>query len=183
MYEAQSWSQVCVWISGFGGAEVACWPLIPKFAGSNPAEAVGFWKGNKNPHHAFLRKGSKIIGPMSQICGMLNNHGYISQASSGRHFRPWFFLWLLGDYCGLWMREAPGGRVGTIRNTGDGTINLWHQPQWLQCLQGATSAELDPNPNYYYYVYELLLVFDELWRSILSDSKEWTVLFIDSSVG
>jgi hypothetical protein len=25
---------------------------------------------------------------MSQICGMLKNTGYISQASSGRHFRP-----------------------------------------------------------------------------------------------
>ena len=54
----------------FGGAEEECWPLIPKFAGSNPAEAVGFIKGDKNPQHAFLRKGSKIIGPMSQICGM-----------------------------------------------------------------------------------------------------------------
>ena len=29
-------------ISGFGGLGVACWPLVPKFAGSNPAEAVGF---------------------------------------------------------------------------------------------------------------------------------------------
>jgi hypothetical protein len=29
--------------SGFGGLEVACWPLVPKFAGSNPAEAVGFF--------------------------------------------------------------------------------------------------------------------------------------------
>jgi len=28
--------------SGFGGLEVACWPLVPKFAGSHPAEAVGF---------------------------------------------------------------------------------------------------------------------------------------------
>ena len=28
--------------SGFGGLEVACWPLVPKFAGSNPAEAVRF---------------------------------------------------------------------------------------------------------------------------------------------
>ena len=27
--------------SGFGGLEVACWPLVPKFAGSNLAEAVG----------------------------------------------------------------------------------------------------------------------------------------------
>ena len=56
--------------SGSGGAEVACWPLIPKFAGSNPAEAVGFLRDDKNPQHAFLRKGSKIIGPMSQMCGM-----------------------------------------------------------------------------------------------------------------
>jgi hypothetical protein len=30
--------------SGFGGLEDACWPLVPKFAGSNPAEAVGFFR-------------------------------------------------------------------------------------------------------------------------------------------
>ena len=34
-------------IGGFGGLEVACWPLVPKFAGSNPAEAVGFLRVNK----------------------------------------------------------------------------------------------------------------------------------------
>ena len=38
-------------VSGFGGLEVACWPLIPKFAGSNTAEAVGFLRVNKNPQH------------------------------------------------------------------------------------------------------------------------------------
>ena len=27
---------------GFSGLGVACWPLVPKFAGSNPAEAFGF---------------------------------------------------------------------------------------------------------------------------------------------
>jgi len=48
----------------FGGLGVACWPLVPKFAGSNPAEAVGFL-GQKNPQHAFLRRGSKAISPMS----------------------------------------------------------------------------------------------------------------------
>ena len=35
-------------LSGFGGLEVACWPLVPKFAGSNPAEAVGFFMGEKS---------------------------------------------------------------------------------------------------------------------------------------
>jgi hypothetical protein len=56
--------------------------------GSNPTEAVGFLKGDKNPQHTFLRKGSKIIGPMSQIYGMLKNPGYIFQALSGRYFCP-----------------------------------------------------------------------------------------------
>ena len=45
------------------------WPLAPKFAGSNLAEAIGFF-GHKNPQHAFLRRGSKRICPMSQLCGM-----------------------------------------------------------------------------------------------------------------
>ena len=50
-------------LSGFGGLEVACWSLVPKFAGSNPAEAVEFFR-EKNPQHAFLRRGSKAVGPM-----------------------------------------------------------------------------------------------------------------------
>ena len=29
------------------GRAVACWPLVPKFAGSNPAEAVGFFRAKK----------------------------------------------------------------------------------------------------------------------------------------
>ena len=49
---------------GFGGLRVACWPLVPKFVGSNSAEAIRFlWR--KNPQHAFLRRGSKTVGPMS----------------------------------------------------------------------------------------------------------------------
>ena len=37
--------------SGFGGLEVVCWPLVPKFAGSNPAKAVRFLRVKKNPQH------------------------------------------------------------------------------------------------------------------------------------
>jgi len=39
---------VILYINGFGGLEVACWPLVPKFAGSNPAEAVGFLRAKKS---------------------------------------------------------------------------------------------------------------------------------------
>ena len=52
--------------SGFGGLEVACWPLGPKFAGSNPSD----FSRRKNPRHAFLRNGSKAVCPMSHICRM-----------------------------------------------------------------------------------------------------------------
>jgi hypothetical protein len=34
--------------NGLGGLEVAYWPLVPKFAGSNPAEAVGFLRAKKS---------------------------------------------------------------------------------------------------------------------------------------
>ena len=34
-------------MSDFGGLEVACRPLVAKFAGSDPAEAVGFVRGKK----------------------------------------------------------------------------------------------------------------------------------------
>ena len=43
--------QLYLTFNGFGGLEVACWPLVIKFAGSNPAEAVGFLRVNKNPQH------------------------------------------------------------------------------------------------------------------------------------
>ena len=51
--------------SGFGGLEVAFWPLVPKFPGSHPAEAVGFLGQKKNPQYAFLQRRSKAVRPMS----------------------------------------------------------------------------------------------------------------------
>ena len=52
--------------SGFSGLEVACWTLVPKFAGSNPTEAVGLFRTEKkNPQRTFLRRGSKAVCPMS----------------------------------------------------------------------------------------------------------------------
>jgi hypothetical protein len=56
--------KIFLYLSQIGGLEIACWPLVPKFAGSHPAEAFGFL-GRKNPQHAFLRRGSKAVGPMS----------------------------------------------------------------------------------------------------------------------
>jgi hypothetical protein len=44
--------------NGIGGLEVECWPLEPKLAGSNPAEAVGIFRAKKKILTTpFFRKG------------------------------------------------------------------------------------------------------------------------------
>jgi hypothetical protein len=53
------------WESDFCGLEVACWLLVTKFAGSQPAEAVEIFRAKKYPQHVFLLRGSKAVGPMS----------------------------------------------------------------------------------------------------------------------
>ena len=41
-------SYIYIIFSGFGGLEVACWPLVPRFVGSNPVEAIGFFRAKKS---------------------------------------------------------------------------------------------------------------------------------------
>jgi hypothetical protein len=41
-------------------------------SGTQVRETVGFF-GRKIPRHAFLRRGSKAVGPMAQLCGILKN--------------------------------------------------------------------------------------------------------------
>jgi hypothetical protein len=72
--------------SGFGGLEVACWPLVPKFAGSNPAEAVGFFGRKK-----ILRRGSKAVCPTSCFTACKRPQKYVQFATFGKihgHFLP-----------------------------------------------------------------------------------------------
>jgi hypothetical protein len=123
--------------SGFGGLEVACWPLVLKFAGSNPAEVVGFF-GRKNPHHAFLRRGSKAVCPMSCFTACKGTQKW----RGSRHFRqnfsaisrPYFHLPLLGWLAPLqtlgvscsesWNALNPwfSSKLGVGRASGNGTL-------------------------------------------------------------
>jgi hypothetical protein len=50
-----------------------CLPLDPRFAGSNPADDDGIFKGNENPWHDFFQMGSKSVGPVSYIYSMFKN--------------------------------------------------------------------------------------------------------------
>ena len=48
-HQFQGKIKLYIYTSSFVDLEVACWPLVPKFAGSNPTEAVGFLRVTKNP--------------------------------------------------------------------------------------------------------------------------------------
>jgi hypothetical protein len=44
--------------------------------GIKPSQSRQIFQGKKNPKHDFLRRGSKAISPMSQICGTLKNPSF-----------------------------------------------------------------------------------------------------------
>jgi hypothetical protein len=48
-------------------SRLACWPLVPEFAGSNPTEVVGFFRYMKKSSACLPSEGKC---PMSQLCGM-----------------------------------------------------------------------------------------------------------------
>jgi hypothetical protein len=108
-------------INGFGGLEVACWPFVPKFAGSNPAEAVGFL-GRKNPQHAFLRREVKPSVQCRRFAACkrsLNLRGSRNLGKiTGQLSRPQFHLSLPGSLASLRMYRHLVAKVGTPKGGG-----------------------------------------------------------------
>jgi hypothetical protein len=58
---------------GLGGLVVSMLASGTQDRGFTPGRSLRIFSGEKNPQHAFLRKGSKAVCPMSQICGMSKN--------------------------------------------------------------------------------------------------------------
>ena len=54
---------------GFGGLVLSMLASGTQVCGFKPGRSRWIFRG-KNPQHAFLRRGSKRICPMSQLCGM-----------------------------------------------------------------------------------------------------------------
>jgi hypothetical protein len=53
-----------------GGLVVSVLTTGPKVRGFDPDRGRWIFKGDKNPEHHFLWRGSKAVGPMSWIYGM-----------------------------------------------------------------------------------------------------------------
>jgi hypothetical protein len=59
--------------SSFGGLVLSLLASGTRVRGFKPGRSRQIFSGEKNPQHAFLRKGSKAVCPISQICCMLKN--------------------------------------------------------------------------------------------------------------
>jgi hypothetical protein len=55
--------------SGTGGLVVSMLASGTQDRGFKPGRSRRIFFGRKNPHHAFLRRGSKAVCHVSQICG------------------------------------------------------------------------------------------------------------------
>ena len=76
-------------MSGFGGLEVACWPLVPKFVGSNTAETVGYSEWHDLGKTGRTSARLLVVWPedsMSQLLGCLEHlqTGALSMVTSVR---------------------------------------------------------------------------------------------------
>jgi hypothetical protein len=57
-------------LNSFGGLRGSLLPLSTQVHGFKPSQSNQDFSGQKNPRDAFLQRGSKAVGPMSQICSM-----------------------------------------------------------------------------------------------------------------
>ena len=98
--------------SGFGGLEVACWPLVPKFAGSNPVETVGFFRAKKSSAHLpFVPR--RIFTACKRSLNVAWKSGIFRQNLSAIS-RPSSYSF---HYQGLWQRHL-AVQVGTTKDEG-----------------------------------------------------------------
>jgi hypothetical protein len=70
-------------LRGLGGLVVSMLASGTRVRGFKPD------RNRKNPQHAFLWKGNKSVGPVSQICGRLKNTcDYVEVESRAKFCRP-----------------------------------------------------------------------------------------------
>jgi hypothetical protein len=104
------------------GLEVACWPLVPKFAGSNPPESVGILRAKKSSARLPSEGSVKPSVPCRRFAACKRSLNVVEVVISGRwsrHFgkstgqnsRPQFHLPPLGSLTDV---EASGGESGNV---------------------------------------------------------------------
>jgi hypothetical protein len=114
--------------NSFGGLEVACWPLVPKFAGSNPAKAVRFFRAKKILSAPCFGGEVKLSVPCRSFTACKGS----LQWRGSRHCRqklpvishPQFHLSLLGSLTSLWTWRHLAVKVGMSKERAQKTRYL-----------------------------------------------------------
>ena len=122
--------------SGCGGLEVACWPLVPKFADSDPAEAVGFFRAKKILSTPSFGRPCRRFTACKRSLNVTWKSGIFRQNSSV-FSRPSSSSF---HYYGLWWRHL-AVQVGTNKDQG-----LYNKPSATVHL-GALAAGTVPQYN------------------------------------
>ena len=94
---------VFLWVSDRGVKLTTCLLVISgtQDCGFKPGRRCSIFQAKKNSQHAFLRRGSKAVCPMSQIRGMLKTPGnYVEVGFPGQICRP---------FCAHFRSSLPGG--------------------------------------------------------------------------
>ena len=111
-----------MYIIRFGGLGVACWPLVPKFACSNPAEAVRIFRAKKIlSTHSFEGEVKPLV-PCRRFAARkrsLNGVEVVISAKLPDNSRPTHFhLLLLGSVTSLRAWRHLAAEVGTSKKGG-----------------------------------------------------------------
>ena len=103
---------------GFGGLGVACWPLVPKFAGSNPAEAVGFFRAKKILSTPSFGGEVKPSVPCRRFAACKRSLNLRGSRNLGKNYRTTFSPavppFAARISCVVADVQAPGGESGNI---------------------------------------------------------------------
>jgi hypothetical protein len=103
---------------GFGGLEVACWPLVTKFAGSHPAEAVGFLGRKKILWTPSFGEEVKPSVPSRTFTACKRSLNVTCKSKFRQNYRKFldhsstFRRWVLSR--GYTRRETPGGESWNV---------------------------------------------------------------------
>jgi hypothetical protein len=103
-------------LGGFGGLEVAYWPLVLKFAGSNLAKAVGVFKGEKILSTPSFGGEVKLSVPCRRFAACKRSQNVVEVVISAKLpdnvLAHKFHLLLLGFLASLWTWRHLATKVG-----------------------------------------------------------------------
>jgi len=131
-------------------------PLSTQVRGLKPSRSRQEFSGRKDPQHAFLRRGSKTVGPVSQFAARKRSLNWRGSRNFRQNYRPFLthtvppFATRISNV--IVDMGVPGGKHGNIQ-TGGGdrvsTRSLLGCSTSVALATGSTDEEAEHMHNWY----------------------------------